>query len=75
MLGGRAQHQHLARILYQRDDAEEYEHGDEERADGVGDQPAKLADEECGDDDPHAAQRVGQHVQEHTWRGGDVGHR
>lgn len=69
VLGWSSEQENLAGVLQQRDDAEEDERGDEERADGVGDQPAELADEDGGDDDAHAAQRVGQHVQENTWWG------
>lgn len=70
ILGRSSQQEHLTGVLQQRDDAEEDERGDEERADGVGDEPAELADEDGGDDDAHAAQRVGQDVEENTWREG-----
>lgn len=70
MLGRSSQQENLAGVLQQGDDAEEDERGDEERADGVGDEPAKLADEDGGDDDADAAQRVGQDVEENSWREG-----
>lgn len=71
VLGRRSQEENLAGVLEQGDDTEEDERGDEERADGVGDQPAELPDEDGGDDHAHAAQRVSQHVQENTWWWGD----
>ena len=63
---GNSQKKHLAGVLQQRDDAEEDEHCDEERADWVRDQPAELTNEDGGDDDAHAAQRVSQDVEVNT---------
>lgn len=67
VLGRSSQEENLAGVLQQWDDAEEDECGNEERADGVGDEPAELADEDGGDDDADAAQRVGQDVEENPW--------
>lgn len=52
---GSSQKKNLAGVLQQRDNAEENERGDEERANGVGNQPAELTDEDGGDDHANAA--------------------
>ena len=58
--------QDVAGAFDKRDDTEEDERGDEQGADRVGDVPAKRLNEEGGDDHPHTAQGVGQHVQKHS---------
>lgn len=68
MLWGSSQKQNLAGVLQQRDDTEENESGNEERAYGVSNQPAELPDEDGGDDHANAAQGVGQDMEKDTWR-------
>lgn len=67
MFRRRPQEEDLGCICQQRDDTEEDEGGDEEGTDGVSDQPAKLTNEDCGDDHTNTAQGVSQHVQKDTW--------
>ena len=50
----------------ERQHTQEDEDGDEDGADGVGDHPAKVLDEDRRDDHAHGTQSVGQDVQEHT---------
>ena len=66
LVGGRPEQEHRGRVLEQRHDAQEYEHGNAERAERVGYEPAELLYEQRGDDHAHAAERVGEHVQEHA---------
>lgn len=63
---GSSQKENLAGVLQQGNDAEKDERGDKERADGVGDQPAKLTNEDGGDDHTHTSQRVSQDVEKNT---------
>ena len=56
------------RLSEKRNDRQRDEAWDEERADRIGHQPAKLLDEQRGDDHSDAAQGVGQNVKEHTWK-------
>lgn len=67
MFGRDPEEENLTRIFQQRHDAEEDEHGDEEWANWVRNQPPKLADEDGRDDDPNAAECVSQDVQEDPW--------
>ena len=62
---GLALHQDGQGVCHQAVDAHHDHDGDEDGADGVSDHPVEGVDEEGGDDDPEAAQRVGQNVEDH----------
>jgi len=65
-IGRRSKQENVGRLPQEGDDTEKDHGGDKEGADGVGDVPAQVLNEEGGDDHAHTAQGVRQHVQEHS---------
>ncbi|KAF0760414.1 Uncharacterized protein FWK35_00024687 [Aphis craccivora] len=66
-LDGRAHHEHAGRVPEQSPHRRGHEHGDEYRAHGVRAHPSESSHQQRRDDHAHAAQRVGQDVQQHAF--------
>ncbi|KAE9525123.1 hypothetical protein AGLY_014537 [Aphis glycines] len=65
-LDGRAHHEHAGRVPEQSPHRGGHEHGDEYRTHGVRAHPPESSHQQRRDDHAHAAQRVGQDVQQHA---------
>ena len=68
-LDWRPKQQDERRFSDERQDTEEDETRDEERADRIGDVPSKVLDEQRRNDDADTAEGVGKNMEENTWNG------
>lgn len=64
---GRAEKKNQRRFLHERQHRKENKSGNEERADRIGNLPAKVLDQNRRDDDADTSERVGQNVEKNTF--------